>query len=251
MIGSINRRLVATFTSRDAKRGPFPPALSASSLQSCMAVDDHKKHDDAPKMRPQGLYPSFKGIRKRRTLIAVAAIWLLYLFFNNLPAGLTPAVEREDTRYGRLKPDATSREPPDSDQTDDTVAKDATTYDGPLKFYELGASLKASRHLHDSKDNVLFAFASSASTVVAAACTMAYQNRTKVHIASMGREDIKMANVFEAQLDTGERVSCHMAPCAARLREAVKQEEDGSRCKKRYCTHTPRNTNASDFLRRS
>ena len=197
MIGSINRRLVATFTSRDAKRGPFPPALSASSLQSCMAVDDHKKHDDAPKMRPQGLYPSFKGIRKRRILIAVAAIWLLYLFFNNLPAGLTPAVEREDTRYGRLKPDATSREPPDSDQTDDTVAKDATTYDGPLKFYELGASLKASRHLHDSKDNVLFAFASSASTVVAAACTMAYQNRTKVHIASMGREDIKMANVLK------------------------------------------------------
>ena len=162
-----------------------------------MAVDDHKKHDDAPKIRSKGLYQAIRGIRKRRILIAVAALWLLYLFFKNIPTGLIPAVEREDTRYGRLKPDAPSRNYTGPDQTVDWVAKDGATYDGPLKFYELGASLKASRHLHDSKDNVLFAFASSASTVVTAACAMAYRDRTKVHVALMGREDVKMADVLK------------------------------------------------------
>lgn len=162
--------------------------------------DRGKKHDDRAQKgeisRLSSMLRTLVTVRKRRVVLALLGVWLLYLFIKNIPTDLPPISERIDPRYGRMRP-----RPPTQSQGAPTVqvtSSDAPTqqYEGPIRFFKLGGSLRSFGI--EKRDNVLFALASprSASPVLTAACAMASHNRTRVHVAVMGRKEMALSDLL-------------------------------------------------------
>ena len=156
--------------------------------------DRSKKHDDASMQRGASrmgsMLQALVTVRKRRIILTLLAAWLLYLFIKNIPTDVPPVSARIDPRYGRFRPlDATRPQ-------DAAPQQGREQYDGPIKYFKLGSTL---RPIDDNNwDNVLFAFASphSASSVLTAACAMAAYNRTTVHVAAMGRQEMAFPDIL-------------------------------------------------------
>ena len=169
----------------------------ATARRPFAPVDRSKKFDDTSRRggtsRLSSMFHALASVRKRRIVLLLLAAWLLYLFFKNIPTDLPPVSERVDTRYGRLRPQAPS---PPHDASSNAQEQPGQQYDGPIKFFRLGSTLKASNV--ERKNNVLFAFSSpqSASPVLTAACAMANYNRTRVHVAIMGRKEVGLADIL-------------------------------------------------------
>ena len=170
-------------------RRPFGPALES------------KKYDDGhsrPRPRVGSILHSLRTIRRRRIAVAFLALGLLYLFFKHLPTDVAPVSRRYD-KFGAQR--ATFIQPPEKNPNPslNTDVQHAQDYDGPIQFHKLASTLRGYRFYYGGQDNVLFAFSSldSASLVVSAACTMAHQNRTKVHVARLGRHDVNAKELLE------------------------------------------------------
>ena len=153
-----------------------------------------KRHDDGTKQSGKrglaAILHLLVVVRKRRIILTLLAGWLLYLFIKNIPTDVPPVSERVDPRYGRLRPLAPTRPQEPGPQ------QGQEQYDGPIKYFKLGSSLGP---IDDNNwDNVLFAFASpySASSVLIAACAMAAYNRTTVHVAAMGGQEIAFSEIL-------------------------------------------------------
>jgi hypothetical protein len=144
-------------------------------------------------------------LRRKRVLIGILALYLLYLFVRYIPTDLPPVSERIDNRFGT--PMGHGIAPPSVDSAAEgpppRMSKTATEhyFDGPLKFYNLGPTLGFAAASSRAGRSVLFAASSlkSASHIIPLACNMSRQNRNKVHFAIMGREgttieDIKQVN---------------------------------------------------------
>lgn len=80
-----------------------------------------------------------------------------------------------------------------------SAAAPTEEYDGPIRYFQLSQTLRPFTRMPPSQTAVLFAFAGpgAASHVVTAACAMAAQKRTVVHIASMGRETVDLDTVLK------------------------------------------------------
>lgn len=172
-----------------ATRRPHDPGLGVS-----------KKYDDptaAPAAYSDRMLRCLGTFRRRRILLALLTVWLLYVFFKNMPTDLVPVNQRLDSRYGRLGGAPTPGLASDS-RTSPHGSQDEQ-YDGPVRFFNLASSLRPFLVDSPSQSNVLFAFASlsSASAVVTAACTMAAQNRSVVHVAATGIHEITLDQVLK------------------------------------------------------
>lgn len=154
-----------------------------------------KRHDD-PQVTRWTLASQMRRcsgtLRRRRIVLALLAVWLLYLFIKNIPTDLTPVRDRFDSRYGHLGFPAQ----PSSAHPYKSLEEE---YDGPVRFFKLGPSLRTFLSEPADQSNVLFAFANihSASAVVTAACTMAAHNRSRVHVATLGKEDVALEHVLQ------------------------------------------------------
>ncbi|KIX08356.1 uncharacterized protein Z518_03012 [Rhinocladiella mackenziei CBS 650.93] len=153
-------------------------------------LSDGRNHDKKDGFIParstsHSIFGRWKLFRRRRIMLALLALWLLYLFFKNLPTDLPPVSERYNPRYGRLHPGIHQWESPEhsKDGTDDS-------YEGPIKFYDLAETLRSKIYTRDSKGHVLFAISKldSLPRLLPIACSFAQQNRTRVHLAFMGRQ---------------------------------------------------------------
>ncbi|ETN44831.1 uncharacterized protein HMPREF1541_09706 [Cyphellophora europaea CBS 101466] len=136
--------------------------------------------------------------RRRRIVFGILATWLLYLFFKHMPTDLVPVNQRFDSRYGRLGGRPGQGPVSGSSHTSHHDIEDE--YDGPVRFFGLAPSLRPFFNEPPAhKASVLFAFASlrSASPIVAAACSMAVQNRSTVHVAAMGKEEVTKEQVLK------------------------------------------------------
>lgn len=127
----------------------------------------------------------WKTFRRRRIILALVAGWLLYLFFKHMPTDLPPESERYDRRYGRLRggpPGLRGGEPPGLPQLPET-------YEGPIKYHELGRTIQPHMWSPSGRPHVLFAVSDMKSVpqVLPLACSMAQSNHTRVHLAFMGR----------------------------------------------------------------
>lgn len=166
--------------------------------------DRGKKYDDAGRKggssRLASMLHSLITVRKRRVILILLAAWLLYLFVKNIPTDLPPVSQRID-RYGQLRPGPPSQHqqhgqaaaPPTQQQPDPDAEQE---YDGPIKFFKLGSSLRFFDAT--SRDHVLFAFSSpkSSSHVLTAACAMAKNKRVRVGVATMGRQEMSLPALF-------------------------------------------------------
>lgn len=159
-----------------------------------------KKHDDptdAPSAYSDQMLHCLRPFRRRRVILGLLTIWLLYVFVKNMPTDLLPVSQRFDTRYGRLG----GGPAPGLGSNSGTKLQGSQDeqYDGPVRFFNLAPSLRPFLVEPADQSNVLFAFASlySASAVVTAACTMAAQNRSVVHVAAMGKDKITLDHILK------------------------------------------------------
>jgi hypothetical protein len=140
-------------------------------------------------------------LRRKRVLIGIFALYLLYLFVKYIPTDVPPVSKRIDNRFGT--PVGHGVTPPSlgsaAEAPPPRMSNTATEhyFDGPIKFYNLGPTLGfAAASSRDSR-SVLFAASSlkSASHIIPLACDMSKQNRNKVHFAIMGREGITIEDI--------------------------------------------------------
>lgn len=174
--------------------------------------DDHRPEIDRPQWRPR----QWKLPRPRRFLLGVVALYLLYLFFKNMPTDLPPASQRFNpaltearlrAEAGWSKPAQHPEMPPQSPPPrDESMINDQENkneyYDGDVKLYSLTASLSRFRKVPSQNrpspsHAVVFAGASlqSVSDLLPLACQMASYKRNEVHLVLMGREGVSVEGI--------------------------------------------------------
>ncbi|EOA87071.1 uncharacterized protein SETTUDRAFT_89589 [Exserohilum turcica Et28A] len=150
--------------------------------------------------------------RRRRILLAVTGLVLLYYLFQGTAHGRAESALRQyPSQFGR--PITPTYEKPTVDEDEPTGAPpgiqkprrgDAAphAYDGQIRYFRLASTLRsdASRTSGYEKknQNIIFAMSSlkSASTLLAMACDMAKLNRNYVHAVFMGRDNIPLEDLL-------------------------------------------------------
>lgn len=170
---------------------------------------DVKKNDDPIEggARPASasMMPTLRGPRKKRILLCLVALLVVYFFIKYLPSDVPPVSRRSyESRYGLLRAGASStasaltNDGLDLPPRPQGVAKERY-FDGPVKFYHLTSSLYRAMIPKDNTRNVLFVISDikSASNILPTACKMSRRQRNKVHIAVFGRHDINVEAIKE------------------------------------------------------
>jgi hypothetical protein len=149
--------------------------------------------------------------RKRRIVLALVGLCLLYIFIVNIPDlgeenGRRPKTHNPVPKGGKITSSPSDLEPPTGPPPGTRPMKDDEdtphTYHGRIRFFELGASLHAAANTlgyRYTNRNVLFAVSNlkSASVMLPMACEMAKWNRNYVHLAIMGRDAISLDDLRE------------------------------------------------------
>ncbi|KAI9662689.1 MAG: hypothetical protein M1831_002732 [Alyxoria varia] len=181
-----------------------------------------KRDDDHRPSKMDGWLPRSNShplpvIRKRRILGLIAFVIFAYLFVHNVP-NLGPAKYRF-SNFGPPDPPAqdglrraqrlTAEQPaaranPARTLLEKAVARPAERvaqdYEGPVKFYTLGSTLRAigttNGHLKKNK-NVLFAASDlkAAADLIPLACQMTQWKRNYVHMVLMGRDHVPIEEI--------------------------------------------------------
>lgn len=150
-----------------------------------------KKYDDNG-TGPQSWRPNtdtrmrpWNGIRKRRIVLAVVVLGLLYLFVKNMPTDVVPAGNRIDPLTGLNRARMPSLGRPNRQSSSLNTARDGEIYDGPVRFPVLASTLHGHAHkTKDGRENAVFILhdLKSAAPLTTVACELALHNRTTVHM---------------------------------------------------------------------
>jgi hypothetical protein len=178
-----------------------------------LSKDDlSKKDDDHGQRHPRNAGSHWAPSRPPRrsairTYVAVAAfVFLVILFFKNIPTGLGPDPRMRRPNYAI--PDSGIRRPPPPEQAirqqqpqinaeSKVMSTPERNFNGPVKFNELAQSLHAISATKGSSvinKNILFAAASlkSASALLPVACQMGMELKSYVNFALMSRSEIDL-----------------------------------------------------------
>ncbi|KAL8750560.1 MAG: hypothetical protein Q9184_006387, partial [Pyrenodesmia sp. 2 TL-2023] len=189
------------------------------SLLGRIFADDEElgKKDDDRKRGKKNILPTWSARkstatatwpRRRAVLFGLIACFALYFFFKNIPKPDHPPMPRprfekphhhtSPTAYqSKVVPGVPSEAPPRSEKPSEA---EKHYYDGPIRFYSLAVSLHAIARLgghREVNNNVLFAVSNlkSATELIPIACEMASWYRNDVHMAFMGRDDLKVDEI--------------------------------------------------------
>ncbi|KAE8352637.1 armadillo-type protein [Aspergillus coremiiformis] len=174
-----------------------------------------KKDDDHRPQKRSHLWRSskrWKLPRPRRVLLGIITLYLVYLFFRNMPTDLSPAPERYNPALAEARqragiswspPAASSAIPQQEPPPRDEFALEGDLYyEGNIRFYNLGKTLSRFRKLPgayglSSSRAVVFAGASlkSISDLLPLACKMANQRTNEVHLVLMGRDVVSIEGI--------------------------------------------------------
>ncbi|EEH10114.1 hypothetical protein HCBG_01759 [Histoplasma capsulatum G186AR] len=176
--------------------------------------DDHG-HRTPAHFKPRSATSSWKIPRRRRVLLTLIGICIVYILFKAVPPSeLTPATKPFDAPLNNNDPPrpgdpgqreedggSVSSEPPPKapPAMDEIPTNDSYEYNGPIKFPLLTQSLHSNQALHYSWYNnaVLFAAANlqALSYLLPLACEMAKEKRNSVHFAVMGRSSVSVKGI--------------------------------------------------------
>lgn len=132
---------------------PLPPRLFPGDVELGKRDDDHRpgsKSSLSMAWQQHQLLHSPHRRTMKRLALAIIALVVLYYFFKNMPTDLKSPRTRPhyDHSGGQQSPIGSSKTPPprDQDPTSDsererTADQSLHHYSGPIKFYELAASL--------------------------------------------------------------------------------------------------------------
>jgi hypothetical protein len=146
--------------------------------------------------------------RKRRVVLVILGLALLYLFVHNIPTDLQPIDERfgKPLRPGHVVHGAQeAKEPrgaPPRSAADDDEGERMHYYNGPIKFFRLATTLRGISRTSGSRTanrNILFAASSlkSVANLMPMACEMGKVDRTYVHMALLGRDPLPLEDILE------------------------------------------------------
>lgn len=177
--------------------------------------DDHRPQTRADQRWQPELW---KLPRRRRLLLVPVILYLLFMFFKNMPTDIGPARDRSKSRFApsqHIVPDTPL--PPTTPQSDippddwqDTGDNNNLYYEGKLRFSNLGKSLKPFRS-HSAKspfNATVFAAGGlgSVSDLLPLACRMANEKLNTIHFVLMGRDDISVEGI--QQVNGLDDVNC-------------------------------------------
>ncbi|KAF2121066.1 hypothetical protein BDV96DRAFT_563518 [Lophiotrema nucula] len=208
-----------------SNRGWLEESVSRASMltRTILPGDEElgKKDDDHKPGEKPALIATWTHLRtplrwrRRRILLVVVGLYLVYVFFHNIPdlgeyngrrvAGVgrfgRPIVPMTDEEHNAAYNEEPTGPPKGFAKVRDGEAP-PHTYGGQIRFYRLASSLHAASNTGGYRmvnRNVLFGLSSlkSASTLLPMICEMARWKRNYVHAAFFGREDIPMAEILE------------------------------------------------------
>ncbi|PGH26978.1 hypothetical protein AJ80_01362 [Polytolypa hystricis UAMH7299] len=167
-----------------------------------------KKDDDHPRasasFKPKRTTSPWKFHRRRRALLVLIVLSLLYLFFKHIPADVPPAPQRFGPMQqpNRAVQFGSKPKGPPPLTPNDKPTGDKQTFSGPIKFYSLAKSLysaQGNRGYRRENKIVLFAAADlkCLSDLLPLACEMARHKLNRVHITVMGREEVSLEGIQE------------------------------------------------------
>ncbi|GLA80524.1 hypothetical protein AtubIFM56815_001348 [Aspergillus tubingensis] len=205
------------------------------SKRPFLADEELGKKDDDHQSRTVHSQPwrskQWKPPRPRRFVLGIVALYLLYLFFKNMPTDLAPAPERfnpalaqarqaalrfqqehlqqQSQQQGQqekeeLQPPLSGAPPQGPPERNEADAKpsDELYYNGKINFYYLAKSLhrfqgQVSRYQKPTSHAVVFAAASleSVSDLLPLACQMAGRKLNEVHMVLLGRDDVSIEGI--------------------------------------------------------
>ncbi|KAH7551598.1 DNAhypothetical proteindirected RNA polymerase mitochondrial precursor [Bipolaris maydis] len=204
--------------------------LAEHEKANTMLVGDEElgKKDDDRHFRParKPAWPAWSPPlrwRRRRTLLAVTGLLLLYYLFHTPANDSDGRLAQKQQQYpsARTQPMTSTYQKPSADDTDNDADNDEPTgpppgvrkpkrgdptphvYDGQVRFFRLASSLRSSASSTAGYDqdnsNVLFAVSSlkSTSVLLSLACDMSKWNRNHVHVAFMGRDGIPLDDLLQ------------------------------------------------------
>ncbi|KAF2733690.1 hypothetical protein EJ04DRAFT_513061 [Polyplosphaeria fusca] len=172
--------------------------------------DDDHKPGAAPRIPVWTFARTPLRWRRRRILLVVVGLYLVYLFVHNIP-DMGEFHGRNRITLGRTSVPGAD-EGPAYDEEPKGPPRGASKpkhgepipqiYAGQIRFYRLAASLTAASYTHgyrETNKNVLFAMSSlkSATALLPMVCEMARWQRNFVHAAFVGREDIPIADLLD------------------------------------------------------
>ncbi|KZM24011.1 uncharacterized protein EKO05_0009353 [Ascochyta rabiei] len=198
--------------------------IRGSMLGKTMLPTDEelgKKDDDhhfKPARRHNGLvWGHAPRWRRKRLLLAVLGFCAVSVFLHYMPDMRAQRADGSRPSYASyVKPSADAgydggarpyelsepTGPPPGIRAPRAGAPTPHTFDGAFKFYRLARSLHGAAHTdgyRKNNRNVLFAVSSlkSASTMLPLICDMSQWNRSWVHAAFLGREDIPLEDLLD------------------------------------------------------
>ncbi|KAL9102963.1 MAG: hypothetical protein Q9163_001950 [Psora crenata] len=181
--------------------------------------DDHRGSNSSTISTAWSVRKPAPAVRKRRVIFIICALLFIYLFVKNVPSDLGPHPRWADTRVNRGPNEGnfakSSTDPPSKKPPRQSTPPEAEEHyhNGPIKFYKLASSLHSAAKLGGQKEvnkNVMFAAASlrSASELITLACEMSRWERSDVHFAVMGREDMEVEEI--QKLNGASREDCNV-----------------------------------------
>jgi len=153
-------------------------------------------------------------MRKRRVVLVLLGLILVYLFVHNMPTDLGTLDDRmgKPLRPGHVVQGAQAvKEPAGAPPRSANDEVGPHYYNGPIKFYRLATTLRGVARTGGAKfdnRNVLFAASSlkSVADLVPMACSMGKADRNYVHIALLGRDPLPLDDILE--INGIDKVSC-------------------------------------------
>ncbi|RDW62941.1 uncharacterized protein DSM5745_10052 [Aspergillus mulundensis] len=192
---------------------PSPKRLFLADEELGKKDDDHRlKNHPEQRWQPK----PWKLVRRRRVFLIPVILYLIYMFFKNMPTDVPPARDRLQSKLPPTHhvmsdtplPPGLSRSDPPPRAEPDGRDKDDLYYEGKLQFYNLARTLKLfSGHGGKSPSSAtVFAGASlgSVSDLLPLACRMANHKKNAVHFVLVGRDDVSIEGIQRVNGLNGE-----------------------------------------------
>ncbi|PKX97453.1 uncharacterized protein P174DRAFT_402651 [Aspergillus novofumigatus IBT 16806] len=173
--------------------------------------DDHRPRNGK---KPHSRAKQWRAPRPRRLIIGIIILYLVYLFFKNMPTDVPPAVERFNPEFAQARQGSGKSLPPAMPSPvtpakgapprpdSQTIIKEDFYYEGEVRFNALARTLQRfwkppTRHGSSISRAVVFAGSNlrSVSDLLPLACRMADQKINEVHFVLMGRDDVSIEGI--------------------------------------------------------
>lgn len=200
---------------------PRPARVQVIDEELGKRSDDRKTGSSSPSTPKWNT--AIPRLRKRRWAALILAMGFFYVFFKNIPEGLTPVAQRADRRVPGYRINNMPLRPPPKEKKSqlpvpaptpaaprkhDKAPKFDDDGSGPLHYYngnvelpQLLATLQAESSMlrHGVSSSVMFAAANlqSAALLIPMICEMARTTTNVVNFAYFGRDDLPLDKIQE------------------------------------------------------